>query len=129
MMRKGKWILIGVLFVGILSAFPCTGLAADFKLGAILPMSGGGAFYGEDAKRAIELAVETLGGKITVGGTTYNLKVVYYDDGAVPSEAVKWLRQLATLHRINVIIGPNGAAQSNAVATINEQEKVLAMMN
>ncbi len=129
-MAKVRWIIFSVVLVGVLAAFPFYSLAADtIKIGAIFPLSGGGAYYGEDAKRAIGLAMDTLGGKITVGGKVYEIGVVYYDDGGVPSEAVKGLRKLVTVDGVHVIVGPIGASSANAVITINEQEKVLVLVN
>ncbi len=121
-----KWVLVGLALV----IFPFSALAAEvLKIGAIFPLSGGGAFYGEDSKRAIGLAMDTLGGKVTVGGKNYEVQMVYYDDGGVPSEAVKGLRKLVTVDGVHVIIGPVGASSVNAVLTVNEQEKVLVLGN
>jgi len=130
MMGRVKWIFMCAVLDGVLAMFPFGSLAADVvKIGAICPLSGGGAFYDEDAKGAIGLAMDTLGGKITVKGKSYEIGVVYYDDGGVPSEAVKGLRKLVTVDGVHVIVGPIGASSANAVITINEQEKVLILAN
>jgi branched-chain amino acid transport system substrate-binding protein len=55
--------------------------------------------------------------------------MVYYDDGGIPSEAVKGLRKLVTVDKVHIILGPNGASQVNAACTVNEQEKVLLLAN
>ncbi len=124
-------VLCGAALAVMLWGVPFAGFAAaeTVKIGAIFPMSGGGAFYGEDAKRAIGIALDTLGNKIQVGGKKYDLAVVYYDDGGVPSEAVKGLRKLVTVDGVRVVLGPIGASQANAVITVNEQEKVLVLAN
>lgn len=105
-----------------------SGWAADtVRIGAILPLSGGGAFYGEDSKRAIGLVMDELGGKITIKGKAHQIEPVYYDDGGAPSESVKGLRKLVTVNGVSVVLGPIGASQVNAVLSVNEAEKVLVL--
>jgi len=127
-MGKNRSILFSAVIAGIFALYPLCSRAADtVKIGAIFPMSGGGAFYGEDSKRGVQLAIEEIGGQITVRGKTYKIEPVYYDDGGLPTEAVKGLRKLATVDSVNVTLGPIGASQANAVLSVNEQEKMLVM--
>jgi branched-chain amino acid transport system substrate-binding protein len=129
-MERRTKLLVGLTMLLMGGLWPVSTFAADtVKIGAIFPLSGGGAFYGEDAKRAVEVAMAELNGRISIKGREYKIEPIYYDDGGSPSEAVKGLRKLVAVDKVNIVIGPIGASQVNAVCTVNEEEKVLVLAN
>ena len=89
-MRHYKRFLI--LFPGIIFglSFNATILNAEevevYKIGAILPLTGPGAVFGEEDKRGIILAVEDINSKGGINGK--KIEVIFEDSKTDPKEAV-----------------------------------------
>lgn len=79
--------------------------ADPLVVGAILPLSGRGREVGEAA----------LHGLLLSAGEPGKPRVVYRDDGGDPQRALAALEDLVSLNRAVAIIGPLGAAPSQAV--------------
>ncbi|MCL5010790.1 MAG: penicillin-binding protein activator [Patescibacteria group bacterium] len=91
------------------------------KIGAILPLTGEGASYGESFKRGIELGVSEIekkyGKKITV---------VYEDSRMVPADAATAAQKLISSDKVKAIL-IGSSRETLAVAPIAEQNKTLLM--
>ena len=64
----------------------------EIKIGAILPLTGSAAPYGENAKRGIELALSEINAKGGING--YRIVIFYEDSKTAPKEAVAALNKL-----------------------------------
>src|SRR6266487_3803149 len=79
-------------------------LAADktVKIGALLPMSGPGAYFGAQDKQGIELALEQLN-KSGVNG--YKFAIQYEDSACSPLPASQAAKRLIDQYKPDIIIG------------------------
>jgi branched-chain amino acid transport system substrate-binding protein len=91
------------------------------KIGAALPLTGDGAVYGQNAKKAIELALDELGGLIN----GRRVLVVYEDTKLEPKEAATAVTKLVTVDKVPVIIGPMASSEVEAVLPICQKNKVV----
>lgn len=91
-------VALGVLLVAVNSA-----AAQDkIRIGLIYTLSGPAAVLGQQSKKAFELAVKDLGGKM--GGKEVELFVV--DDGLKPAGAIQKVRELLDRDKVDIVVGP-----------------------
>lgn len=93
-------------------------------------LSGGGAVYGMPQQHAIDLAVEEINatGGIAVGGDTYRIKTIAYDDKADPTEATNVVRKLIDRDNVKILLGFCCSASTSAVASFIGREDVLMLI-
>jgi len=124
---KKTWIgiIIGVAVV-LAAVFIFTQTVTEsekIKIGAILPLSGSGAKYGEEAKNGINLAVMQIN---TSGGVNNKeIKIIYEDDQGKSSGAINAFNKLVTVNKVPVVIGPMYSSTVLSVAPIAEEKKVV----
>lgn len=97
----------------------------EIKIGAILPLTGEGAKYGQSAKRGIDLAVEEINLKGGIKGK--KLTVVYEDSKGDPKEGTSAIQKLITMEKVPAIIGAMASSVTLAVAPIAEKNKVVLL--
>lgn len=92
-------------------------------LGYIGPLSGGAAYYGRNALRGIEMAVDEISeaGGIEVDGRTVRFEVESMDDRYLPYETATNARRMLQQHRPPVIFVPH-AGGIRALQEINTRE-------
>lgn len=117
-----------------LSAVLAAGSAAaqqpeTLKLGALVTLSGAGAAWGQGMMRAAELAAADVNkdGGLKVGGKTYKVEVVSYDDGYKANEAVTAANRLVFDDKVKYIVGTVGSAPILAIQPITEENKVITL--
>jgi branched-chain amino acid transport system substrate-binding protein len=129
-----KWILLAAVVVALvalglgLQLGQCPlGLGrapgAEVEIGALLPLSGDTASYGENAQDAIDLAVEQINGAGGIDGAT--VRVVYKDTKAEPSAGVAAFNELIEDGKISAVIGPMASPVALAVAPLAEAKQVV----
>ena len=118
MKRTLCWMLILgiVISLGMLS---CTKKEKEIKIGAILPLTGDIAVYGQKMKNGIDLAVKHINSKGGIDGK--QIKVLYEDDQGEPKASVAAVQKLITIEKIPVIIG--GAISATALPTVPIADK------
>src|SRR6476659_4847561 len=88
-----------LLLIGALVALPATAFAqsCELKIGAMGPMSGGGAQWGLSMKSAAELAAAEANqaGGVKIDGKTCTVSVVSYDSKYTPDGAAAGANALA----------------------------------
>lgn len=94
----------------------------EIKIGAILPLTGDGALYGQMARKAIELAVEEINAKKGTGGKRFS--VIYEDSQLKPNLAVNAVTKLITVNKVLAIIGPMASNEFIPVIPITQKYKV-----
>ena len=123
-MQKG--LLVIALAIILVFGVITTSIAEEvYKIGAILPLSGDAAQYGEWGKRGISLAVDEINSKGGINGK--KIEVVYEDDAAEPKRGVSAVNKLINVDKVKVIIGPIPSTVTLAVAPICEKAKVVIM--
>jgi len=95
------------------------------KIGAILPLTGDGAKYGEAAKKGINLALEEINGQGGVKGT--KIKTIFEDTQGDPKAGVSAVQKLITIDKVPAIIGDLFSSVTLAVAPIMNQNKTVLL--
>jgi ABC-type branched-subunit amino acid transport system substrate-binding protein len=120
---KGKWSLVwmGALLV-ILVAGPAFA-AETIKIGAVFPLSGNIAVYGEGFKKAVDLAVAEINQMGGIHGKP--LEIIYEDNKSTAKDSVSAIRKLINVHKLPIIFGPAASSNFLAVCPIAEENKVV----
>ncbi len=125
-MKKVFILLLGAIFVGVGFLFVISKkdvtTEKKIKIGAILPLTGGGLSpYGQSAQNAILLAIEKSGMKDKVE------LVVEDDKGCQAKEAATVAQKLVDVDHVVTIIGPMCTSPALAIAPIAETKKVVVL--
>jgi len=122
-----KLLVLGLL-LGLSFAFGCSKKkprTKEIKIGAILPLTGDGAKYGQNAKKGIDLAVGEINSS---GGFRQRLlRVIYEDSKMNPAEGVSAIRKLITVDKVPAIIGAMASSVTLAIAPIAEKNNVVLL--
>lgn len=102
-----------------------TNQEAPIMVGAILPLTGSAAPYGQNAKNGIELALEEINASGGIHGRS--LEVLYQDSKTEPKEAVSALQKLYSTDGIRYIIGDINSTGLLAMAPIAERNKIILL--
>jgi branched-chain amino acid transport system substrate-binding protein len=95
----------------------------EIKIGAILPLTGDVASYGQKAKRGIELATVEINSKRGLLGKSVN--VDFQDDRGDSKEAVNIMMRFATIDKIPVVFGSAGSTVTLAITPIANKNQVI----
>lgn len=109
-------------------------MAADktLDIGVSDALTGGASVYGLPQANAVEMAAEEINaaGGIKVGGDTYMLNVIAYDDKANPTEASNSVRKLIDRDDVKYILGFCCSGATGAVASfIADEDAVMLVGN
>jgi branched-chain amino acid transport system substrate-binding protein len=91
------------------------------KIGALLPISGPGSYFGVQDKQGIELALELIN-KTGVNG--YKLDVKYEDSACGPLPATQAAKRLLEQYKPDVILGEECSDATLAIMPVVEEAKV-----
>ena len=95
------------------------------RIGAIDPLTGPFASYGEPVRDGMLLAVEEINAKGGIKGQKIDL--LLEDDGGDPKASVNAFTKLATVSKVPVIIGPLSSATSMATAPLADRYHVIQL--
>lgn len=90
------------------------------KIGALLPLTGKFASFGEDMRNGLTLALEDI--KENNGAT---IEIVFEDSAADPKIAVPGARKLIDFEKTAIVIAGPGSSGNLAVAPIMEESKTV----
>jgi branched-chain amino acid transport system substrate-binding protein len=95
-------------------------------LGAAVSLTGKYSVNGKNTKDGYDLAVKRLNemGGVKVGGKTYKLKVLYYDDESTPARGAQLAERLINQDGIKYVLGAYSSGLTKAIAPITEKYKV-----
>src|SRR5581483_644827 len=112
--------LSAACLVALLSVSACGDSGSQtIEIGAILPLTGDGAKYGEEARNGINLALDEIAkGK---------LRVIYEDDLGTAAGAVNAFNKLTATNKVSAIIGPMYSSTALAVAPLAERKQVVVL--
>lgn len=116
-------LLSAAVLAGIMSAVAAPSYAADkiIKIGALLPISGPGSYFGAQDKQGVELALEELN-KSGVNG--YKFEVHYEDSSCGPLPATQAAKRLLDQYKPDVVIGEECSDATLAIMPLMAQAKV-----
>src|SRR5919201_1626076 len=95
-------------------------------LGAPVSLTGKYSVNGKNTKDGYELAVQRVNerGGVKVGGITYRLKVLYYDDESTPARGAQLTERLIQQDGVKFVLGAYSSALTKAMAPVTEKYKV-----
>ena len=115
---------IVAIAAGLIATFAVPGARADdkvIKIGALLPISGPGSYFGVQDKQGIELAIEQLN-KAGVNG--YKFEVKYEDSACSPLPATQAAKRLLDQFKPHVLLREERSDATLAIMPVVEEAKV-----
>ncbi len=103
-----------------------TPTAGEFTLGASLALTGGGAPWGIFERNMLEMTRDDINaaGGMKVGGKTYLIKLIVYDDGYTPAGGTTNANKLVFNDKVQYIAAFGGGI-TPAIQAISEPNKVI----
>lgn len=121
---KFRFLFLILLLLSICYGFMSCHAENEFiEIGAILPLTGGSAVWGNNTKMGIDLAVDKINGAGGINGK--KLKILYEDTQGIAAKGVAAMQKLISVHNIEVIIDDSNSSVTLAMAPIAEREKVV----
>lgn len=115
--------IFGVL---ILTVFSVSAVyAAPVKIGVILPLTGQMAAYGEDGRRAIELARDELNAAGGINGEP--VEIIFEDSGGTPKGSTAATLKLIEIDKVVALAGGLFSSEILAMKPILNQHKIVLM--
>jgi len=95
-------------------------------LGSAISFTGKYSTNGIHAKNGYELAIKKIneGGGVKVGGKSYMLKVIYYDDESTPARGAQLAERLIKQDGVQFMLGPYSSGLTKAIAPVTEKHKI-----
>ena len=129
MSMKKRYFLKSTLVAGLAAATLSTSaLAANavLKIGFVGVTSGPAAAWGISNQRSMETRAAWINetGGVKIGGTTYNIEIVAFDDQKDPKRAIAGMEKIAQ-EGIHYVVGPNVDDGAAAVRPVAEQKGIM----
>ena len=126
-MKRNIWIGMGIVVVVALAIVLIVSQTKkepdEIKIGAIIPLTGSFATYGEPVRDGMLLAVEEINNTGDIKGG--KIKLIIEDDAGDPKTSVNAFTKLATADKVPVILGPLSSGCSMATAPVAEKNKTV----
>lgn len=103
----------------------------ELKIGVIAALSGGGTGWGVGLQRGVQLALDEVNekGGLKVGGKTYVLKEVAYDDQYNAAQAKTAAERLVNQEKVKIIFGPVGSPGALGSLPVTQPAHVLQFVD
>ncbi len=98
----------------------------NIVLGAAVSLTGKYSTNGKNTKDGYDLAVQRINdlGGVKVGGKSYRLKVVYYDDESTSARGAQLMERLINQDRVQFVLGPYSSGLTKAIAPVTEKYRI-----
>src|SRR6185436_2263550 len=95
-------------------------------LGAAVSLTGKYSVNGKNTKDGYDLAVKRINemGGVKVGGKSYKLRVVYYDDESTPARGAQLAERLIGQDGVKFLLGAYSSGLTKAIAPVTEKYRV-----
>ena len=125
-MKRLMSIGLVVILAGVLFIFGCAKKSVEeIKIGAILPLTGDLATYGENAKEGITLLTEEINAHGGINGK--KIVILFEDSKAQPNQAVTAMKKLLDIDKVLAVIGDVASSPTLAFAPITNKSKVVVV--
>lgn len=130
-MLKKPWVmavsglLLVVIFALLVLSWKRSSEGSQVSVGAVLPLTGSAAVWGQNAKMGIDLAVKEINDKGGVDGRP--LQILYEDSRSDPKDATSALQKLISANGVQIVIGDIASSSVLAMAPIAERNKVVLL--
>ena len=110
-------------------AVPAAFAQDTLKLGAAVSLTGPLSREGQLLRNGYDLWKDTVNaqGGLKVGGKTYKVDIVYYDDESKAQTGARLTEKLITEDKVSFLFGPYSSGIATATAAISERYKVLSL--
>ena len=119
---------VGVAALSLAAATPVSAKVEGdtIILGSAISLTGKYSTNGVHAQNGYELAVKKINemGGVKVGGKSYKLKVVYYDDESTPARGAQLAERLIKQDGVKYMLGPYSSGMTKAIAPVTEKYKI-----
>ena len=126
--RRSAVAVTGVAAIALLAGAPAQAKVEGdtIILGSAISLTGKYSTNGIHAQNGYELAVRQVNemGGVKVGGKSYKLKVVYYDDESTPSRGGQLAERLIKQDGVQYMLGPYSSGLTKAIAPVTEKYKI-----
>lgn len=114
-------VLAAALILG--GAAAQAGDGGVIKLGAAVSLTGKYSSNGAFTRKGYDLAVKRINeeGGVTVGGKSYRLEVIYYDDESTPARGAQLVERLIQQDGVKFLLGPYSSGLTEAIAPVTEK--------
>ena len=127
-MKKRNFLAVSLLSATIAAAFSGAAFAANpvLKIGFVGVTSGPAASWGISNQRSMETRADWINetGGVKIGGTTYNVQIVAFDDQKDPKRAIAGMEKMAQ-EGIRYVVGPNVDDGAAAVRPVAESRGIM----
>ncbi len=113
-----------LLFISIL-LFSCKNNDDTIYIGAVLPLSGDVAVYGNNNKEGIDLALKQVNEEGGINGK--KIEVLYEDSKALAKEGVSAIEKLIAIHDVQFVIDNCESSVALAMVPVAEKDKVVLL--
>jgi branched-chain amino acid transport system substrate-binding protein len=120
-MKKVILVLACVLF--LVSGVQGSSLASDVVVGAVTPLTGKLAVYGQGFQQAMLLALDEVNASGGINGK--DMKISFEDNNSTSKGSVSAIQKLITINRFSVIFGPAASSNFLAVCPIAQQNSTI----
>lgn len=121
-------ILLAFGVVGLLAASSASAKVEGdtIVLGAAVSLTGKYSTNGKNTQDGYELAVKRINelGGVKVGGKSYKLRVIYYDDESTPARAAQLTERLINQDGVKFVLGAYSSGITKAMAPVTEKYKI-----
>jgi len=128
-MKRNIWIGIGIVVVVALAIMLIVTQTKkeleEIRIGAVLPLTGPAAVWGENAKMGLEIALEEVNEAEAVRDK--KVKLIFEDSQSDPAKAVSSLQKLISTDKVSVVIGDIASSSVLAMAPIAERSRVVLL--
>ncbi len=105
-------------------ALPFAAAAQEYiTLGSAISLTGKYSTNGVHAQNGYDFAVDKINaaGGVTVGGKSYLLKIIYYDDESTPARGAQLAERLISQDEVKFMLGPYSSGMTKAIAPVTEK--------
>lgn len=113
------------LVVILLIPFACKEELQVYRIGAVVPLSGGQDPYGQEVKSGLTLALEEVNANGGINGKT--MDILFEDDKSDEKVAVDRFNELTKGGQVHFIIGGITSNEALAIAPVCNQKKVVCL--
>ena len=111
------------MFTGCASKSTTTGAEPTvIKIGAVFPMTGDVATFGESSKNAVTIALEEVNSKGGILGK--QVEVIFEDDSNTPANSANAIQKLISNDKVVAVLGSVSSKSSIAMGPIATQNKI-----
>lgn len=106
------------ILIILFSLIPIAVQAEPIRIGVMLPLTGDFAFFGEQAKEGLLIALQEINKDQKL------VDVIYEDEKCLPKNAVTAFKKLVTIDKVKYLIGPACTGSILAIAPLANQHKI-----